>query len=106
LKLFINKNMNFIKKFWEGNVSMVISFWVFNVLIEQIIIGLLAIIFAFPLMLFMWVPYKIWAVVGVWRSAAKYKGKPIWPGLAKIYIVVTLGFFTLRFGRNIIYSLI
>ena len=98
--------MNFIKKFWEGNVSMVISFWVFNVLIEQIIIGLLAIIFALPLMLFMWVPYKIWAVVGVWRSAAKYKGKPIWPGLAKIYIVVTLGFFTLRFGRNIIYSLI
>ena len=82
--------MNFIKKFWEGNVSMVISFWVFNVLIEQIIIGLLAIIFAFPLMLFMWVPYKIWAVVGVWRSAAKYKGKPIWPGLAKTYVVVSL----------------
>ena len=82
--------MNFIKKFWEGNVSMVISFWVFNVLIEQIIIGLLAIIVAFPLMLFMWVPYKIWAVVGVWRSAAKYKGKPIWPGLAKTYIVVLL----------------
>ncbi len=82
--------MNFIKKFWEGNVSMVISFWIFNVLIEQIIIGLLAIIFAFPLMLFMWVPYKIWAVVGVWRSAAKYKGKPIWPGLAKTYVVVSL----------------
>jgi hypothetical protein len=82
--------MNFIKKFWEGNVSMVISFWIFNVLIEQIIIGLLAIIFAFPLMLFMWVPYKIWAVVGLWRSAAKYKGKPIWPGLAKTYVVVSL----------------
>ena len=82
--------MNFIKKFWEGNISMVISFWVFNVLIGQIIIGLLAIIVAFPLMLFMWVPYKIWAVVGVWRSAAKYKGKPIWSGLAKTYIVVLL----------------
>ena len=87
--------MNFIKKFWEGNVSIVISFWIFNVLIEQIVIGLLAVIIILSnlpkfLILFMWAPYKIWAVVGLWRSAAKYKGKPIWPGLAKTYVVVSL----------------
>ncbi len=87
--------MSFIKKFWEGNGSMVISFWIFNVLIEQIIIVLLAVIVVFSnlsqfLIIFMWAPYKIWAVVGFWRSAAKYKGKPIWPGLAKTYIVVLL----------------
>ena len=87
--------MNFIKRFWEGNASMVISFWIFNVLIEQIIIVLLAVIVVFSnlsqlLIIFMWAPYKIWAVVGFWRSAAKYKGKPIWPGLAKTYIVVLL----------------
>ena len=87
--------MSFIKKFWEGNGSMVISFWIFNVLIEQIIIFLLAFIVFFlkfsllPIWV-MWAPYKIWAVVGFWRSAAKYKGKPIWPGLAKTYIVVLL----------------
>ena len=87
--------MNFIKKFWEGNGSMVISFWIFNVLIEQIIIVLLSVIVVFSnlsqlLIIFMWGPYKIWAVVGFWRSAAKYQGKPIWPGLAKTYIVVLL----------------
>ena len=87
--------MNFIKKFWEGKVSMVISFWIFNVLIEQIIIVLLSVIVVFSnlsqlLIIFMWAPYKIWAVVGFWRSAAKYKGKPIWSGLAKTYIVVLL----------------
>ena len=87
--------MNFIKKFWEGNGSMVISFWIFNVLIEQIIIVLLSVIVVFSnlsqlLIIFMWAPYKIWAVVGLWRSAAKYKGKPIWSGLAKTYIVVLL----------------
>ena len=87
--------MSFIKKFWEGNVSMVISFWIFNVLIEQIIIALLALIIILQnlpklLILFMWAPYKIWAVVGVWRSATRYKGKPILPGLAKTYIVVSL----------------
>ena len=74
---------------------MVISFWIFNVLIEQIIIALLALIIILQnlpklLILFMWAPYKIWAVVGVWRSATRYKGKPIWPGLAKTYIVVSL----------------
>ena len=87
--------MSFIKKFWEGNGSMVISFWIFNVLIEQIIIVLLAVIVVFSnlsqlLIIFMWAQYKIWAVVGFWRSAAKYKEKPIWPGLAKTYIVVSL----------------
>ena len=91
--------MNFIKRFWEGNASMVISFWIFNVLIEQIVIGLLAVIIILSnlpkfLILFMWAPYKIWAVVGFWRSAEKYKGNFIWVALTLIFLSYRI--FTLR----------
>ena len=36
--------MNFIKKFWSGDVSMVKSFWIFNIIIDQVQIALFAFI--------------------------------------------------------------
>ena len=34
------------------------------------------------------IPFQIYTVVGIWRSADKYKGKKIWAALAKIAVVI------------------
>ena len=96
--------MNFIKNFWFGNISLVISFWVVNLLVMQSLIFLtsfLALSFNFDglfVFLFM-LPYIIWSNVGTWRSSVNFKGNNIWSILAKIYIFVTLGLWLLRIAR-------
>ena len=37
---------------------------------------------------FLPLPYVVMAVVGVWRSADKYRGDPTWAGLAKAAVIV------------------
>ena len=37
------------------------------------------------------VPYNLLALVGVWRSAARYEGERIWADLARIASLVWLG---------------
>lgn len=37
---------------------------------------------------FLPLPYNIAAGVGVWRSAARYSGNPLWAGLARIVVVI------------------
>jgi len=99
--------MNFIKNFWFGNISLVISFWVVNLLVMQSLIFLtsfLALSFNFDglfVFLFM-LPYIIWSNVGTWRSSVNFKGNNIWSILAKIYIFITLGLWLLRIARNFI----
>jgi hypothetical protein len=37
---------------------------------------------------FLPLPYVVMAVVGVWRSADKYRGDPKWAGIAKAAVIV------------------
>jgi len=37
---------------------------------------------------FLPLPYVVMAVVGVWRSADKYRGDPTWAGIAKAAVIV------------------
>lgn len=96
--------MNFIKNFWFGNISLVISFWVVNLLVMQSLIFLtsfLALFFNFDglFVFLLMLPYIIWSNVGTWRSSVNFKGNNIWSILAKIYIFVTLGLWLLRIAR-------
>ena len=91
--------MNFIKKFWNGDVRLVISYWVVG--------GLLSIPAAFvgvflSTLLFQtfddhkifYAGWMIFTSVGIWRSADKYwrnpknQGKKGWAIAAKISMVI------------------
>lgn len=83
---------------WLGELPLGLAFWhyaigygtIANILataaaIASVLAGLpepVAIVLHFlPL------PYVIMAVIGVWRSAGRYRGDPAWAGLAKVAVV-------------------
>ena len=98
--------MNFIKNFWNGNVPLVISYWVIGVIVNVIvsfaigfIVTFLLIILGAPntsinivlhLCLIAWV---IFLTVGIWRSSDKYPGKKIWPIITKIVLIIGIIYF-------------
>ncbi len=84
---------NFFVKFWNGDISLAMSYWG---------VGLgLGILFGFSVGIItitlgmsedaMWgfiIPFQIFTVVGIWRSSDKYNGKKIWAVLAKISVII------------------
>src|SRR5688500_5083588 len=40
-------------------------------------------------------PYNVLAVVGVWRSAARYRGAPVWANAARVSVMVWAALATL-----------
>ena len=88
-------NKNYLKKFWGGNFSLPVSYWLFG-FVYSFIIGLV-IIFIGMIIGFsenMWgvviLPWTVFWAVGCWRSADKYKGLTVWQVLAKISIVLSI----------------
>ena len=99
--------MNFIKKFWNGDVSMVKSFWIFNIIIDQVQIAIFAIIIimnSLPMLLILLfvAPYKVWVITGTWRSSYKYKGKQVWPTLVRIYIIGSILLLIAKIIRSVL----
>jgi len=47
------------------------------------------------------IPFQIYTVVGIWRSADKYKGAKFWAILAKIAVVIGIisNFFSMISGN-------
>ena len=92
-----SKKQNFILNLWNGNESLGTSFWAVY-LIGGTIVSLPA--FVLPetsnaILLF--VPFQfayiIWAMVGTWRSASKFKPKKkqwSWGTIAQVYIVLSV----------------
>ncbi len=91
------KKQNYISNFWNGNESLGTSFWVVY-FIGGTILSLPA--FVLPetsSAIFIFVPlqfiYLIWAMVGTWRSASKFKPKKnqwAWGTIAQVYIVLSV----------------
>ena len=86
------KSDSFVKKFWNGDVSMVKSFWIFNIIIDQVQIAIFAFIIIMnslpmSLILLFVAPYKVWVITGTMRSSYKYKGKQVWSTFVRIYII-------------------
>ena len=87
------QNANFFVKFWNGDLSLPMSYWGVGIgigiifsLSVGILIGLIGM--SDDAMWGFFIPFQIYTVVGTWRSADKYKGKKIWPILAKISLVL------------------
>ena len=92
-----SKKQNFIQNLWNGNESLGLSFWA-----VYIIGGTIVSIPSFVLpetsnSILLFVPfqfaYLIWAMVGTWRSASKFKPKKkqwSWGTIAQIYIVLSV----------------
>ena len=87
-----SQNENFFVRFWNGDLSLPMSYWGVGVGI--------GLIFGFSIGIFtvsvgmsedaMWgflIPFQIYTVVGIWRSADKYKGAKFWAILAKVAVV-------------------
>ena len=83
---------NFFVRFWNGDLSLPMSYWVVGVgfgVAYGFLVGLFTIsagmsedaIWGFL------IPFQIYTVVGIWRSANKYKGAKFWAILAKVAVV-------------------
>tara|TARA_X000000950_G_scaffold48872_1_gene57005 strand:- start:3824 stop:4162 length:339 start_codon:yes stop_codon:yes gene_type:complete len=87
-----SKNENFFVRFWNGKLSLPMSYWGVGVGIG-ILFGFIIVAFVIAAGLSddaMWgfiIPFQIYTVVGIWRSANKYKGSKFWAILAKIAVV-------------------
>ena len=98
---------SFIKKFWNGDVSMVKSFWIFNIIIDQVQIAIFAFIIIMnslpmSLILLFVAPYKVWVITGTWRSSDKYGGKKIWATLVQIYIIGSILLLIAKIIRSVL----
>lgn len=96
MKKRIKKNKkNYFNKFWDGELSLPVSFWLFG-LVYAFFVALIIIVIAelmgFPESTFgiLLLPWTIFWAVGCWRSCFNYKGSKVWPILAKISIVLSL----------------
>ena len=87
-----SQNENFFVRFWSGNLSLPMSYWGVGVGIG-LVFGLLIGVFTGATGMSedaMWgflIPFQIYTVVGIWRSADKYKGAKFWAILAKVAVV-------------------
>ena len=93
--------MNYIKKFWNGDISLVISYWVIGVILNVIVSFTMGFVVTFFLLLLdssetsinivlnlFIIAWVIFLTVGIWRSANKYQGKKIWANLTKIILII------------------
>jgi hypothetical protein len=90
---------NFVIRFWRGEIDLSRAFWTYalfyGTLLHVICTAaalllfstdapdlLAAAVFLAPL------PYTIWSVVGVWRSAARCPRNAFWPDLARGAVLI------------------
>jgi hypothetical protein len=106
--------MDYVKHLWNGNASLVFTYWVvavignalfgisdrildasgfYNVMTEEKLFFIYAFIAASTL-------YFLFTLVCVWRSATNYKGQGVWAILAKTAMV----FGTLRMLGTLVLS--
>lgn len=91
--------MTTLGRVWRGELSLETAFWLWAVLggvIVNVATSLLfllllamerpilAVLFGYGLSL----PYNLVALVGVWRSAARYEGERKWADLARVITLV------------------
>ena len=73
-----SKNKNFFVRFWNGELSLPMSYWGVGIGIG-ILFGFIIVVFIIAAGLSddaMWgfiIPFQIYTVVGIWRSANRFK---------------------------------
>lgn len=87
------KNNNFFVEFWNGDVSLVKSYWLVGVVFGVLVgfaSGMLVVIMGLNIdaVYGLLIPWYIYSTVGIWRSSNKYKGPKHWAILAKVAVVI------------------
>jgi|TARA_B100001964_G_scaffold240599_1_gene310775 hypothetical protein len=91
-----NKNKKFkfdLKRtmvdFYNGKLSLALSFWAFGFL-GSVIMGAIGVIIFQSIVIgrLIAIPWQLYALIGIWSSADNYKGLKVFPILAKIFIVI------------------
>jgi hypothetical protein len=90
--------VHLVRDLWAGNVPLAKAFWEYGVLYAILLaaastMGSLTLWSLGQMALGMVVhlaptPYALLTLVAVWRSAGKYRGDPMWAGIARVTIVV------------------
>ena len=75
--------------FYNGKLSLPISFWIFGFLGSAVIGAISLFIFqSINVGRLFAIPWQIYTLIGIWLSADNYKGLKIFPILAKIFVVL------------------
>ena len=98
-----NKSSGFIKSFWDGEWSLLQSFWGYGVVgssvlsipliyadinVDSLSEGAATLILLYFVF---FIAAYVWINVGIWRSATNYaKKKSIWGGVAKVLVVLSV----------------
>ena len=93
--------MRKLRALWAGELPLGEAFWTFaigigilvNLVTHGLFLALITLDRPWPELLgayLLSVPYNVVAIVGVWRSAARYQGKELHATLARIVSLVTL----------------
>ncbi len=87
------KQENFFVRFWNGQLSLPMSYWGVGVglgilfgLAVGLFIGMMGM--SEDAMYGFLIPFQIFTVVGIWRSSNNYRGPKFWAILAKIAVVL------------------
>ncbi|MBT7623600.1 MAG: hypothetical protein HN595_03640 [Flavobacteriaceae bacterium] len=86
-------NQNFFIKFWNGDLSLPMSYWLVGTVFGigvGLAVGLFVGFSGMPevaVNIFL-IPWFIYSTVGIWRSSDKYKGAKFWAILVKVVIVL------------------
>ena len=97
--------MNALKRFWNGELALPAAFWNWAVFGGLIVNLTSSAAFLFLIMAErpvtaaiagygFSVPFNVVALVGVWRSAARYDGDQKWAETARLVTVVAMLFFS------------
>jgi hypothetical protein len=107
------KKANYLVRLFKGDIPLIITFWVFGVLVGWVIIGaLLSILEANYSSLAMkengtlliqsiyWliILYSAFVLIAIWRSAGKYQGRSTWAIFARGIVIVSVILFAATFG--------
>jgi hypothetical protein len=92
-----------LKKVWRGEIDLTITFWVWGVLIANVLCDLLlGVLIAATENQFLVLLHRVFViavnafvVVAIWRSAGNYKGPPVWLLLARLMCVVNVAVYGL-----------
>jgi hypothetical protein len=87
-----------LKKLWEGGFGLRITFWVWGVLVANVLLGwALGLLVGATENQFLMLLHSIFATVAsifvavaIWRSAGNYKGSVLWMFLARLVCVVNV----------------
>jgi len=104
-------NTNYLVKLFKGDVPLVITYWIFGVLIGGIFVrGGYAIlefnyaniaiidggVWFFRSASWVIIAYSVFILIAIWRSAGKYNGNPTWGILARAVVIINIIIFSVN----------